>query len=216
MEFDNLLDVCSMLPIGGGQKCFAEPEACLKMMGNGLFRHLLPSDEDTEGLEGMCVGIAGCKSEQALISLPRRRSSVGGEGVLQFNGCIPVGTEFSLGSSECILCSKCGVELHVKSHSRRTCFSTIRSLGSLDFSWSGMSVFWFSMSLIQHADSAVLFCIIWLNRMKSDVSSSPFVYLISQTQSIGHLPFSRVSVTLFASSQITMSGCAYDFSASKT
>src|SRR6267143_3940653 len=113
MEFDNLLDVCSMLPIGGGQKCFAEPEACLKMMGNGLFRHLLPGDEDTEGLEGMCVGIAGCKSEQALISLPRRRSSVGGKRLFEFYGCSPVGTKLRLGSSECILCSKCGVELHI-------------------------------------------------------------------------------------------------------
>src|SRR6267143_1617799 len=113
MEFDNLLDVCSMLPIGGGQKCFAEPEACLKMMGNGLFRHLLPGDEDTEGLEGMCVGIAGCKSEQALIGLACRRSSVRGKGVFELYGPIPVRTEFSFCSSECILCGKGGIELHI-------------------------------------------------------------------------------------------------------
>src|SRR5512134_3790340 len=101
-----------MLAIRREQKFFAESEACLEMMGDGLFCHLLPGDENTEGLEGVGIGITDGESEQALISLPCRRSGIRGKRIFKFYGCIPIGTKFRLGSSECLLCGKRSVELH--------------------------------------------------------------------------------------------------------
>ena len=82
------------------------------MMRDGFFRHLLPGDIDTEGLKGMGLRDSGREREQTLIGLPRRRSGIGGKGVFELYGCIPVRTEFSFCSSECLLCGKRGVELH--------------------------------------------------------------------------------------------------------
>src|SRR5512140_973050 len=101
-----------MLAIRRGQKCFAEPEAGLEMMRNGLFRHLLPGDEDTEGLEGVGVWVATGEREQAFVGFPCRRSGIGGKCAFKFYSRIPVGAKFCFGSSECLSCGKCGVELH--------------------------------------------------------------------------------------------------------
>ena len=83
------------------------------MMRNGLFRHLLPGDEDTEGLEGVGLRAASGECEQALIGLARRRSNVGGKGAFQLYCDIPVGAKLHFGSSKCVLCGKGGVELHI-------------------------------------------------------------------------------------------------------
>ena len=82
------------------------------MMRNGFFCHLLPGNEDTEGLKGICVRIAGRESKQALIGLARYRSSVGRKDAFEVHGCIPVRAKLGFGSSECLLCGKRSVELH--------------------------------------------------------------------------------------------------------
>jgi hypothetical protein len=56
-----------MFSIRRGQKCFAESDAGLKMMGNGLLSHLLPGDEDAEGLVGIGPRVSITESEQAFI-----------------------------------------------------------------------------------------------------------------------------------------------------
>src|SRR5580765_3808968 len=57
-------------------------------------------------------GIADGERKQPLISLPRRRSGIRGKCAFKFYGCIPVGAKLRLGSPECFLCSKRGIELH--------------------------------------------------------------------------------------------------------
>ena len=73
------------------------------MMHNGLFRHLLPGDEDTEGLERVGLRVTNAESEQGFIGLASRRSGVGGKGAFQLNRRIPVGAKLRFGSSERIL-----------------------------------------------------------------------------------------------------------------
>src|SRR5438874_7325939 len=102
-----------MLPIRRSQKCFAQPEAGPEMMRNGLFRYLLPGDENTEGLKGVSLRITCREGEQAFIGLPCRRSGIRGKRAFQFYGRIPVGAKLRLGSAKSFLCSKRSVELHV-------------------------------------------------------------------------------------------------------
>ena len=82
------------------------------MVCDGFLRDLLPGNEDTESLEGMGEGITLPNGKKILIGFPCRRSSVGRKGVFKLYSGIPVGAKFRLGSSECLLCSKCSVELH--------------------------------------------------------------------------------------------------------
>ncbi len=82
------------------------------MAGNRFFGDLLPGDVDAEGLKGVGLGMPAGQREQLLVGVAGRGSGVGGKNAFEFDGPVPIGTEFSFRFLKRVLSGQSGIELH--------------------------------------------------------------------------------------------------------
>jgi hypothetical protein len=83
---------------------FGQPETGVKVAREGFFRDLLPRNIDTKRVKAVGVRMARCKIQEGLICVSGAVAGLGGKGLFQCHGGLPVRPEFVLCMVKCGLC----------------------------------------------------------------------------------------------------------------